>query len=66
MTNRTIPEKWTAIAEHAERMGAGKWQIQKWRQRGVPHKWKIKIFEASNGAISFADMDVKITRETAA
>lgn len=51
------------IQRHAIQLNVGKWAIQKWRQRGVPENWQIKIAQASAGFITFADFQ-RIESET--
>jgi len=48
-------DKWPAIFEAAKALGAGRHTILKWRQRGVPYKWQIKLNRHTDGALSFDD-----------
>ncbi|MFA7308307.1 MAG: hypothetical protein WC026_16740 [Hyphomicrobium sp.] len=43
------------VEEIAESLGASRAAVFKWRQRGVPSEWKIRIVEASNKMLTFAD-----------
>lgn len=44
------------VEEIAESLGASRAAIFKWRQRGVPSEWQIRIVEASNKMLTFADI----------
>lgn len=37
---------WTDVEQIAARMGANALTIKKWRQRGVPARWKLDIIAA--------------------
>lgn len=43
------------IEDTAEQLGASRVAIYKWRVRGVPAEWKIKLVEA--GGFSFDDFE---------
>ncbi len=47
----TNPAKIEQINRIAEQLGVSAWALRKWRQRGVPHKWRIPIMAAAAGAI---------------
>jgi hypothetical protein len=51
----TNPAKIEQINRIAEQLGVSAWALRKWRQRGVPHKWRIPIMAASAGGIVPAD-----------
>ena len=48
-------DKWPEISEAAKTLGAKSHAILKWRQRGVPPKWQIKLNLHTDGALSFED-----------
>lgn len=51
---------WKLVDTVAEELGAGDWARRKWRTRGVPPAWRIKIVEAlmAKGApIALSDFD---------
>lgn len=53
-------EKWPKIVAIAKSLGAGRWAIYKWGERGgVPAKWQVAIVNASNGKIKLADFSKK-------
>lgn len=67
MSLKNAPPKWPLIAEHAKALEASDEQMRKWLARcTIPGDWKVKIFERSGGAISFADMEITEARENAA
>lgn len=39
-------EAWTEIERLGRQLGAGEEAMRKWRVRGVPPKWQIKIMDA--------------------
>jgi len=45
------------VEELAESLGASRAAVFKWRSRGVPYEWQIRIVEASNKMLSFADIE---------
>lgn len=45
------------VEELAKSLGASPAAVFKWRQRGVPHEWRIRIVEASNKMLTFADFE---------
>lgn len=49
--------EFTKIKEVAEAAGAKKWAIQKWRQRGIPIRWQVKLMVKEPGAFSFHQFD---------
>ncbi len=40
---------WTEIETIAARMGANALTVKKWRQRGVPARWKLDIISQNKG-----------------
>jgi hypothetical protein len=51
---------WSIVDETAAELGAKQWARLKWRQRGVPADWKIKITQKlmSQGiAVALSDFD---------
>ena len=66
MSIKNAPTKWNEITEAAKACGAGDWAMRKWLERcEIPASWKLKIFEQSNGSITFDDMVIRQS-ETAA
>ena len=60
---------WQLVDELADTLGAGKPARLKWRQRGVPAEWQIRIFEAlkSRGhVVDFVEFDMLIEQTAAA
>lgn len=54
MENRGIEK----IKTVAYGLGLPKVNFRQWKHRGrIPDDWKIKIFTATNGAISLSEMD---------
>ncbi|HTF79247.1 MAG TPA: hypothetical protein VK620_33905 [Bradyrhizobium sp.] len=43
---------WTIIDRAAEALGVKPESRKKWRQRGVPHRWRISIIRQTGGAIA--------------
>jgi hypothetical protein len=41
----------------AESLGATRSAVFKWRQRGVPGEWKIRLVEASKKMLTFSDIE---------
>lgn len=51
---------WDVVDTVAEELGAQRWARLKWRQRGVPYEWRVKITQRlmSQGVpISLGDFD---------
>lgn len=51
---------WSQVDQVAEKLGANEYARLKWRQRGVPAAWRIKIAEdlmSAGEPIAFADFD---------
>ena len=48
-------ERWNEMVKVAVRLGASHHAVKKWRQRGVPHKWRIAIVGASDGLVRLCD-----------
>lgn len=51
---------WSLVDQVAEALGANEYARLKWRQRGVPSAWRIKIAEeliARGEGVAFADFD---------
>lgn len=48
-------DKWRMIETLAEAQGASAAARKKWRSRGVPAAWQIKLVSASSGLLSFSD-----------
>lgn len=46
----TAFDAWQFIDQTAEKLGVGADARRKWRERGVPHKWRIPILEAAQKA----------------
>jgi len=46
MTRKLDP----ADEKRARELGASKWQVLKWRTRGMPPAWKLKLLEATLNA----------------
>lgn len=44
------------IEAAAERLGASRASVFKWRSRGIPNKWKIRLVEDGQGEFSLADL----------
>lgn len=67
MSIKNAPPKWHLIADHAKALGASDDMMRKWLARcTIPGAWKVRVFERSGGAISFADMEVTEATEDAA
>ena len=47
----------TRIETEAQRLGASRAAIFKWRQRGIPAEWKLKLALGPNAAISVSELD---------
>ena len=47
--------KFSEIVQLAIKLGAQEYAIAKWRQRGIPPGWQIKLFTANN-RFGFADL----------
>lgn len=45
------------VKQVASEAGAGKWAIQKWRQRGIPVNWQVKMMKTEPGAFTFSQFD---------
>ena len=55
---KTKPDKWLDIQRIALDLGASNVSTRLWLHRGrIPSNWKLRIFEATNGAISLSQMD---------
>ena len=66
MSIKNAPKKWNEISKAAASCGAGEWAMRKWlERREIPASWKLKIFEATNKKITFADMEIVADRERA-
>jgi hypothetical protein len=51
---------WAIVDQVAERLGANEYARLKWRQRGVPSAWRIKIaedFMSRGEGVAFVDFD---------
>lgn len=58
MSENTL--NWRIVDDTAVELGAGSWARAKWRQRGVPAHWRIKITQtlmARGVAIALSDFD---------
>jgi hypothetical protein len=53
------PEKWRIINELGERFGVTAKAREKWKARGVPPVWQIKLVREAPGLLSFDDFDQK-------
>lgn len=51
------PEKWLLIDRMAGDAGVPKDTRKKWRVRGVPAKWRIRLVLANPFALSFDDFE---------
>lgn len=54
---KTNPAKIEHIHRIASTLGVSRYSLSKWRQRGVPHKWRIPIMAAAAGAIVPQDFE---------
>ena len=57
----TSPLTWQKIDQIAAELGATEPARLKWRQRKVPHDWRIRIFEKLTEAgenVAFSDFDM--------
>lgn len=54
---KTNPQKIEQIHRIASTLGVSRYSLIKWRQRGVPHKWRIPIMAAAAGAIVPQDFE---------
>lgn len=45
------------VKKTAQAAGAKKWAIQKWRQRGIPISWQIKLMKLEPGVFSFQQFE---------
>ena len=45
------------ISNAGASLGVTESAIKKWRARGVPHKWRMKIIVATLGAVSHSDFE---------
>ena len=43
------------LAEAAVKLGATPNAIRVWRQRGIPHRWQVKLMQHFDGAIAITD-----------
>jgi hypothetical protein len=48
---------WKLISTAGASLGVTESARKKWRVRGVPHKWRMKIIVATAGAVSHSDFD---------
>ena len=48
---------WKLISNAGASLGVTESARKKWRVRGVPHKWRMKIIIATSGAVSHSDFD---------
>lgn len=49
---------WPAVLAIAERLGVSYAARMKWKERGsIPHKWRRSVILASDGALSWADLE---------
>lgn len=46
-----------AVEAAAERLGAKRFAVLKWRQRGIPADWKLKLITDPDTSFSFDDLD---------
>jgi hypothetical protein len=50
--------EWATVLAIAARLGVSYAARMKWKERGsVPHKWRRAIILASDGALSWADLE---------
>ena len=56
---RFDPVKWKTIDELAASEGVAKETRKKWRVRGVPSAWRIKLVRLHPGLFSFEDFEEK-------
>lgn len=47
----------TRIEDQARRMGASRAAIFKWRQRGIPAEWKLKLAVGPDATISVTELN---------
>jgi len=55
----TPDTKFEMIDRIAAQLGAGEWARRKWRARGVPHKWRLPIIQASGGMVTAGDFEAR-------
>jgi hypothetical protein len=48
---------WTIVDRAAEALGVTKDSLKKWRQRGVPHRWRIPLIRQTGGIIAAEQFD---------
>lgn len=53
---RTLSELRNEVEAAAERLGANRAAVFKWRQRGIPSEWQIKLFEEDPRRFKFSDL----------
>ena len=47
---------WQVVADFAAREGAKAETIRKWKQRGIPARWKIAIAEHNENKLTIGDL----------
>lgn len=49
--------KWQIVKILARQLGVSESNLSKWKQRPVPHKWRMAMIEASRGALKASDFE---------
>lgn len=58
MNISNAPPRWKEIKKAAVTLGAEKWAMWKWIQRGkIPAEWQLKIISHTAGLIGIKDME---------
>lgn len=55
MTTQALSDKWPIIDALAAAKGATEAARAKWRRRGVPYRWQVRLIDESNGTITAKD-----------
>jgi hypothetical protein len=53
----TITELRDAIEKAAARLGASRNAVFKWRQRGIPSDWKLRLLSDADTSFTIEDLD---------
>lgn len=58
------PDKWSIVDEFADSKGVPKETRKKWRVRGVPAAWQIRLVQAMPDILSFEDFGTSVVFPT--